>query len=245
MKAPAAPAFVLGTLLLAVGCGGEPTTAPAPSTSGPATLPQPPSPTTGKPFEVTGTVTNDQGVPVPGAVVTMAHYLGEVIHWPSTVADTSGAYRISFPAAVKQSGFVARVEVVADGYALYWYSLIGRGSGVHNVRLYPIRRVAAGDSLEVGFPSDVGHCPGWVAERCGMVRVTVPRRGNLTVEVTPTDQSAGQPDLEICCVSGDEIYGNPLTFSIDASTELTVKIGLRRGSTAAESFVVKTSLGTN
>jgi len=74
---------------------------------------------------------------------------------------------------------------------------------------------------------------------------TVPRAGNLTVEVTPADRSAGEPNLEICCVSGNEIYGNPLTLAVGGDSESTVKIGLRRGSAEAESFVVKTSLRTN
>ncbi|MBA3642272.1 MAG: carboxypeptidase regulatory-like domain-containing protein [Acidobacteria bacterium] len=251
MKASAAPALVLGTLLLAVGCGGEPTTATAPSTSGPATLPQPRPPTSGERFEVTGVVTTDQGVPVAGAVVTMAHWFGGVLHWPSAVADTSGAYRIGFSATVLPGSagqFVARAEVVAEGYELYWHSLkaaLDSNNLVANFQLYPIRRVAAGNSMVAAFPSDVGECTGWVAARCGIVRVTVPHAGNLTVEVTPTDQSAGQPTLEICCVSGNEIYGNPLTLSVGGGSESTILIGLRPGSTAAESFVVKTSLRTN
>ncbi len=137
---------------------------------------------------------------------------------------------------------------MAEGYELYWRSLravLGVTNLVGNFPLYPIRRVAAGDSMVAAFPSDIGECTGWVAERCGIVRMAVPSAGILTVEVTPTDQSAGQPALEICCVAGNEIYGNPLTLSVDAGSESTVKIGLRRGSTAAESFVVKTSLRTN
>ncbi len=86
MKASAARALVLGTLLLVAKCGGdEPPTATAPSPPGAATVPQPgpPVPST-HPFEVTGIVTNDDGVPVAGAVVTMAHYLNGVAQWPST-----------------------------------------------------------------------------------------------------------------------------------------------------------------
>jgi hypothetical protein len=181
----------------------------------------------------------------------MAHYIGGVVHSPSTVADASGAYRISFSATVLQRSadrFIARAEVLADGYELYWYSLtapVGSNNLVGSFPLYRIRRVAAGDSMVAAFPSNVGECPSWMAERCGIVRIAVPRAGNLTVEVTPTDQSAGQPPLEICCVSGNEISGNPLTLSVDGGSESTVMIGLRRGSTAAESFVVKTSLQTN
>jgi hypothetical protein len=83
-----------------------------------------------------------------------------------------------------------------------------------------------------------------VARRCGIVRVTIPGSGSLTVEVTPTDQSAVQPTLEIRCVLGNEIYGNPLTLSLDGlvGNELSVLIALRDSSTTTESFVVKTLL---
>ena len=250
-------ALFVAALLLPIGCGDRTATATAPSQNGPATQPPPPRPPTdSEQFEVSGIVTNDRGNPVAGAVVTMAHYNGGVIHWPSTVADTSGAYRISFSGEVLRrtvDRFVARAEVVAEGHELSWYSVTQplTSTGPHkligNFRLYPIKRVRAGDSAEVTFPSDVGECTGWVAERCGVVRVTIPSTGTLTVEVTPTDQSPGQPTLEICCVSGNEIYGNPLTLTLDGlrGSELAVYIGLRRGSTVSESFVVKTALRPN
>ena len=205
----------------------------------------------GEPFEVSGVVTNEQGVPVAGAVVTMAHWLNGVVRWPSAVSDASGAYRIGFSATAPlwspTSRFVARAEVVAEGYELFWRSLtadLGSTNLVGNFPLYTIRRVAAGDSLVAAFPPDVGECPGWVAARCGIVRVTIPSTGMLTVEVARTDQSSGQPTLQICCVAGDEIYGNPLTLSLDGllGSELSVLIALRDDSAAAESFVVKTTL---
>ena len=208
-KGLAATAVVLGTLLLAVACGDEPATPTAPSRAGPST--QPPLPGDAEPFEVTGVVTNDQGVPVAGAVVTMASYLGGVVQWPLVVADASGAYRIGFSATVQPrppgGRFVARAEVMAAGYELCWRNLIapvGLNTVALNFQVYSIRHVAAEGSTVAAFPSEVGDCPGWVAERCGIVRVAVPRAGRLTVAVTSADQSAEQPPLEICCVSGTE-----------------------------------------
>jgi len=248
----AARALFLGALLLPIGCGDERSSATAPSVPA-QSIPLPP--TNAEQFEVAGVVTNDAGAAVAGAVVTMAHYVGGNIQWPSTNADMTGAYRISFSGNVLQrtvDRFVARAEVVADGYELYWAELTqprgwtGSNDLVRNFPLYPIRRVAGGDSAAVAFPSDVGICTGWVAPRCGVVRVRIPNTGTLTVEVTPTDQSAGPPTLEICCASGNEIYGNPLTLTLDGfrGSEVTVNIALRRGGLAAESFVVKTSLGS-
>ena len=212
------------------------------------------NPDSGERFDVTGVVTNEDGVPVAGAVVTMGHWLNDVVRWPATVSDTSGAYQIGFSATTASWGppnrFVARAEVVADGYELYWHSLTadaGVNNLVGNFPLYAIRRVSAGDSTVAAFPSDVGECPGWVAQRCGIVRVTIPATGTLTVEVTPTDPSARQPTLEICCVSGDEVYGNPLTLPVNTlyGNEWSVLIALRDGNRAAESFVVKTSFRKN
>ena len=139
---------------------------------------------------------------------------------------------------------------MAEGYEIYGISLLGSDhlALVANFPLYSIRRVAAGDSMVAAFPSDVGGCyQGWGAQRCGVVRVTIPSTGTLTVEVTRTDESAGQPRLQICCVSGDEIYGNPLTLPLEGfvGSELWVLIDLRDGGTAPESFVVKTSLRSN
>jgi Carbohydrate binding module (family 6) len=207
----------------------------------------------GERFEVTGVVTNEDGVPVAGAVVTMAHWLNGFGRGASTVSDTSGAYRIGFSATTlwdPPNRFVARGQVVAEGYELYWRSLtadLGVSNLVGNFPLYAIRRIAAGDSIVAAFPSDIGDCTGWVAQRCGIVRVTVPSAGTLTVEVTPTDQSGGQPTLQICCVSGDEIYGNPLTLPVHTlyGNDWAVLIALRDGSKAAESFVVKTSFRRN
>ena len=207
----------------------------------------------GEPFEVGGVVTNEEGVPVAGAVVRLTHWLNGAWRWPSTVSDASGAYRIDFSATVgprPPDRFLGLTEVVAEGYELYQQSLTasaGVNNLVANYSLYWIRRVAAGDSIVAAFPSDVGECLGWVAARCGIVRVTIPSAGTLTVEVTPTDQSAGHPTLQICCVSGDEIYGNPLTLPVDTvyGHDWVVLIALRDGSTAAESFVVKTSFRMN
>jgi hypothetical protein len=67
--------------------------------------------------------------------------------------------------------------------------------------------------------------------------------GNLTVEAVPTQAPAGLPELEVCCASGSERYGNPVTLPVTAGSEMTVEIGQQRpGVTTSLSFVVKTSL---
>ena len=141
MNRSGAGALMLGTLLLAVGCESQPNTVTAPSTSGPATQPQPPQPPPpATNFEVTGVVTSEQGVPVAGAVVTMAN--GPYSSWPSTVSDGSGGYRIAFSATSTGSGFVARAQVIAEGYELYWRSLFTNSFANNNVESFRRTRQA-------------------------------------------------------------------------------------------------------
>ena len=71
-------------VIVAAGCKG----------GGPTTQTGTPRPLTGEPFEVTGVVTDDQGVPLAGADVTMAHSLGGMFRRPSVQTDASGHYTI-------------------------------------------------------------------------------------------------------------------------------------------------------
>jgi hypothetical protein len=67
--------------------------------------------------------------------------------------------------------------------------------------------------------------------------------GNLTIEAVPTQVPAGLPQIEACCLSGNERYGNPVTLPVAAGTEVWVEVGQERpGFTASVSFIVKTSL---
>ena len=93
----------------------------------------------------------------------------------------------------------------------------------------------------LSVPIDVGECIGWVAQACPVVRVMVPTPGNLTIEVAATDQNAAMPLLEVCCVDGDERYGNPITVAVPAG-ETWVMVGMDPDVTITRSFVVKTSL---
>ena len=212
------------------------------------TQPTPPSrPINGQTFEVAGVVTDERGQPMAGAAVTMGLSSVGFPHWPSVLTDATGSYKISFTATPSVSGFVARAQVVAEGYEEYWRSLRSTGATtyIENFRLDRIIRVAAGDSIVLTVPPDVGECIGWVAQVCPFVRVTLPSQGRLTIEVDPIGQSAERPPVEVCCVDGNEVYGNPITVPVSADelsvNELYVKVGLRRGFATTVSFLVKTS----
>src|SRR5687767_7133163 len=102
--------FVMA-LLAAAGCDGPTPTEPTliEPRQTPSAQPGPPAPVSS--FEVTGIVTGERGAPMPGAVVTVAHYQGrETVHWPRVSTDASGHYRIDITASTAGNGFVARVQ---------------------------------------------------------------------------------------------------------------------------------------
>jgi hypothetical protein len=203
----------------------------------------------GETFQVSGFVTDDQGVPVVGANVTMAYWLGGNVRRPSVQTDASGGYTIGFtsnPWTIGTTGSrgAARAEVLADGYEWYWRTVLTTSPRpVENFRLYRIQRVTAGDSIVLSVTPDNGECTGWLAGPCGRVRVAAPADGNLTVEAVPTQVAAALPQIQVCCVSGDERYGNPVTLPVTAGSETWVEVGQQQpGVTASESVIVKTSL---
>lgn len=223
-------------VLLLSGCAGGGPVQPTP--------PSQPVASNGQTFEVAGVVTDEHGTPMPGATVTMGYWLGGGLKWLSARTDTSGGYRISFEANPLSNGFVARAQVAADGYEEYWRSIrmTGAASFAENFRLGRITRIAAGESTVLTVPSDVGECRGWVAEVCPQVLVMIPRQGRLSIEVTPVDDGAERPPVEVCCVDGNERYGNPMTVPVMPGPDVDVKIGLQRDFGGSRSFLVKTSL---
>ena len=198
----------------------------------------------GENFEAAGVVTDEHGRPMAGATVTMGSWLGGLLQRPSGLTDPTGHYQISFTATPQGNGFVARAQVVAEGYEEYWRSITRSTGGtkfMEDFRLDRVIHVIAGNSIVLAVPPDIGECRGWVAELCPIVRVTVPSQGHLMVAVDPIGQSAELPPVEVCCVDGNERYGNPITLPVSSEGELEVKVGLRRGLVTTLSFEVKTS----
>lgn len=227
-------AVAVVVVIVAVGCeGGGPTR--------PTGTPRP-----GEPFEVTGVVTDARGAPVGGASVTMARVEAR----PSAVTDASGAYRIGFSATPRVnagtgSGFLARAEIVADGYEQYWRNVMATSPHlVEHFRLHRINRITAGDSILVSVTPDNGDCQGWLYGPCGRVRIAAPADGNLTIEAVPTQNGAALPQLEVW---SEGPYGNPLSLPVKAGTEVRVEVGQpgtgpQPNFTTGESVMVKTSL---
>ena len=227
-------------VIVAAGCEG----------GGPTTPTGTPRPSNGEAFEVTGVVTDDQGVPVAGAEVTMSHWLGGIVRRPSMRTDASGGYTIGFTSNPWMGGTsgrgAARAEVVAEGYDWYWRTVPATiPRPVENFRLHRIKRVTAGGSIVLSVTPENGECTGWLPGPCGRLRVSALADGNLMIEAVPTQVGAGLPQIEVCCVSGGERGGNPVTLPVTAGTEVWVEVGQPPGPagfTTGESVIVKTSL---
>jgi hypothetical protein len=239
-------------VIVAAGCNGYGPTTPSatPASSSNPSIPSAvPLPSSGEAFEVTGVVTDEHGVPVAGAEVTMAHSLGGRDHRPSVRTDASGRYAIGFTSNPWMDGptgnrGAARAEVASDGYEQYWRTVVAASPPlIENFRLHRLNRIRAGDSFVLSVAPDNGGCTGWLSAPCGRLRVAAPADGNLTVEAVPLQMPAGLPQIQACCASGDERYGNPVTLPVTAGTEIWVEVGQQRpGFTTAVTFIVKTSL---
>jgi hypothetical protein len=231
--------LVLGmTLVCLTACDGR----------GPATPTGADPPPNGEPFEVTGVVTDDQGVPVADAAVTMRYWLGGFIKAPSVLTEAPGGYTISFtsnPWMMGTSGRgAARAEIVAEGYEQYQRTVIARNPPlVENFRLRRIQRIAAGDSFVLAITPDDSECLNDLLGPCRTLRVAAAFNGNLTVEAVPIQHSGQRPQLVACCAAGNERGGNPLTIPMGAGTELRLEVGLGlpRGAAASQSILLETS----
>jgi hypothetical protein len=196
-------------------------------------------------FAVTGIVTDVRDAPVPGAWITMRYYVGGMIRQALVETDASGSYAVQFtstPFSMSDGRSAARAEVLADGFDWYWRNVPATSPRVENFRLRRITHIQAGGSGVVSVTTDNGTCQGWLHGPCGRARVTVPANGNLTVEAVPTQQGADLPALEVCCVGGDEVQGNPITIPVLAGKEVWVELGQNRpGGIPSATVEVKTS----
>jgi len=232
-------AVTLVLLIFAAACHGTPT---SPSRS-PALAAR------GEPFEVTGVVNDDAGRPLQAIPVTMRHWLGGLIQSPAALTDATGAYKIAFTANPWNEGSsgsaAARAELIADGYEWYYRTIYVTGPQlVENFRLHPLQRIAPGESVVFQMAPDDGLCVtelSWtLATVCRTARVTAQANGSMTVEAI-SQGDAGRPLVSVCCVSGSDRGGNPVTLPVTAATEFTVEVGLNGGFTTTQSVMVKTS----
>jgi hypothetical protein len=203
----------------------------------------------GEAFEVTGVVSNDAGRPLQGIAVTMRYWLGGFIQSPAALTDAAGTYRIAFTANPWTEGSsrrgAARAELQVDGYEWYQRTVYATGLQlVENFRLHPQQQIAPGESVVLPMAPDDSNCIfglSWtLATICRTVRVTPQPRGSMTIQAISLSDGV-QPLLSVCCVSGDDRGGNPVTVPLTAATEFTVEVGVTTF-TPTQSILVKTSL---
>ena len=209
---------VLGlSLSVLMACAAAPASPVAPEASG-------------EPFHVTGVVIDDRGAPLAGAEVAMAHWLEGRLQRPSVVTGSSGTFNIGFtadPWVIGTGGArgAARAEIKADGYELYWRTVLaGNSEIVENFRLSRGKRITAGESIELSSTLANGDCVGWLVKPCARVSVVVPSDGTVTIESIPMRATVRPPQNEVCCVGGNETGGNPVTIPVATGVELRVEV---------------------
>ncbi len=258
-------------MLLATACDGRaPTsaTSPAESPLSPPTTPSPPTPSPdpgatpprqSMAFEMTGTVTDDEGRPVAGAKVTIIlDYSESYGAEPWVLTDQAGRYTVKFigvpgsnrgPAGTEESMAFAQVEV--SGYGRLARYLLGTTRDlVENFRVHLIKRITAGESALLTIAPDDGVCAiDTLPDRdfiCATaLRVVAPRDGIMRVEAVPTQAGSALPMLEVW---GGQTGaprtqpGSPTALRVTAGTQYTVDVAVPWGINARQSFIVKTSM---
>lgn len=203
----------------------------------------------GERFDVTGVVSDDAGTPLAGIVVKMRFWLGGFIKSPAALTDAAGAYKIVFNAdpwnEPARGRAAARAELILDGYEWYYRTVYATAPQiVENFRLHRLQRIAPGESAMLPLAPDDGMCVtelSWtLATVCRTVRVTAQASGTMTVQAISSGDG-GQPLVSVCCVSGNDRGGNPVTLPVTAGTEFTVEVGLTGSISKPQSVLVKTS----
>jgi hypothetical protein len=201
-------AAMIGAGLLVCACGASPGVGPTPVS--------PPAPTpAASTYQLSGTVVDGAGRPVPDAAVSAD------LSWIMT--DASG----SFALTLRLHQPFATVEVQKAGYELSRHpvSLAADRPTVRQLRLHTTQRITAGESLHFSI---VSSDPGCTFELfpCRRVRVVSPWTGLLRVDIEP-DAPASRFAI---IAAGDELPPSciPLAVSVlvPAGAESTFDIVL-------------------
>jgi hypothetical protein len=239
----------LCAVLLVAACDG-PTTGPGRvSTPGPPVNPAPPSPPApvpGQTFTVSGIVSNDANVPVPGAYVVV---LGQETVFATTAAD--GSYSIagvrSSPVelmspllSASKPGFFTGVEFADRNY------LPIASDTRLDFRLVPQVAIALGEIVHGRSPADAPICSHWGygTTACQRFALTVPASGSLQVTLSAPLFNF---DLDILGPSGafeaySGIWISPVHVTIPVRAGSTYEIRVIGGWTPAREFELTTTM---
>jgi hypothetical protein len=170
--------------------------------------------------------------PVSGAIVSLNGY-------QTAITDSSGNYSFG--------GWGTMTFVEADNYATDYRYI---GGTPHNVHLYPIRRITAGDSTSVTVAPDDTLCVNNMQDSpelgpnylCRSVRVVAPSAGVMTLEALSTTNGP-PPLLEVEIVTGGLArLENPTSIPVTAGTEVVAHVETPVGSASSQTFTLNTSM---
>jgi len=225
--------------MVVLACGSSPITTPTPA---PTPTPSAPPRATPPTIVLTGQVID---------AITLAAIAGAGV-WINgryaTVVDGEGNYSVT---GLLDAGTNYDFTYVAANNYFSDYRYIR--STPHNIRLYRVERITAGESkLVTVAPGDtlcvnnMQDSPGLGQDYvCRSVRVVAPTDGVITIEAVST-QTATHPLLEAetigvrpCC---SERLGNPTSIQVRAGTEVVVSVEMPFGSAGSETFTLTTSM---
>jgi hypothetical protein len=151
----------------------------------------------GVPFRVFGVVTNDDGLPLDGAIVTL-FYQPDLAATQSATTRTAADGRYELQLDARQPGNVnALVRVVAaTPYGPSEQFVRVADSAERNFRLRGIQTITNGQSASIKIDSDSSLC--WslgIAGRCEWLRVQTPTGFTCTVDVKAVGSGGVIPTL--------------------------------------------------
>lgn len=238
---------------LAAACGSSaptaPTSLPSPAPPGGTSVVRR-EPTS---FTMTGGVTDDTGMPIAGAKVSIWLDYEDL----ATVrTDGGGRFALDFVAAPGANHIpghdpagteyaLAFVNVEAAGYEPYSRYALGTSAQlVETIRLRRVLRIGASESTTVTVEPDDSVCvldvwPG--RERiCRTLRIVSPRSGLLTVEAVAVNPGSMSPSLELYGADAGAPRSNPTVLPITGGAEYVAHVGLPWGTAGGSAITVRT-----
>ena len=246
---PTAPAPVVSLAPVS-----PPVVSPEPSGPAPPASPSVPVPIT---YEMTGVVSDNDGIPIPSAVVWAT--VGDFDQAPPVYADGAGRYSVrfvSFPGKIYAAGYdppgasQAVVIATADAPGYDPYSAFVSAPAEQfsrNLRLHRQRRIAVGEAAVLNVLPEDSICvvDAWPGREmvCRRVHIIPSTDGLLTVTAAPTDGGEPARFFEAWRLDGRGGQStNPASLRVAAGSEVIVAVGVRSGQVASRSFLITTAV---